>query len=46
MGNFIEEIIDADLAAGRETEIVTRFPPERLFAYRARKGYMLKRGYG
>ena len=28
MGNFIEEIIDADLAAGRETEIVTRFPPE------------------
>lgn len=28
MGNFIEEIIDADLAAGREKEIVTRFPPE------------------
>ena len=28
MANFIEEIIDADLAAGRETEIVTRFPPE------------------
>ncbi len=28
MANFIEEIIDADLAAGRETEIITRFPPE------------------
>ncbi|MDE7394820.1 MAG: glutamine--tRNA ligase/YqeY domain fusion protein [Clostridiales bacterium] len=28
MGNFIEEIIDADLAAGREKEIITRFPPE------------------
>ena len=28
MGNIIEEIIDADLAAGRETEITTRFPPE------------------
>ncbi len=28
MGNFIEEIIDADLASGKETEITTRFPPE------------------
>lgn len=28
MPNFIEEIIDADLAEGRETEITTRFPPE------------------
>lgn len=28
MANFIEEIIDADLASGRETEITTRFPPE------------------
>ena len=28
MPNFIEDIIDADLAAGRETEITTRFPPE------------------
>lgn len=28
MANFIEEIIDADLALGRETEIITRFPPE------------------
>ncbi|MDE6397996.1 MAG: glutamine--tRNA ligase/YqeY domain fusion protein [Clostridiales bacterium] len=28
MANFIEDIIDADLAAGRETEVVTRFPPE------------------
>ncbi len=28
MANFIEEIIDSDLAAGRETEIITRFPPE------------------
>lgn len=26
--NFIEEIVDADLAAGRQTEVVTRFPPE------------------
>ncbi len=26
--NFIEEIIDADLAAGKVKEIVTRFPPE------------------
>lgn len=26
--NFIEEIIDADLAEGRATEVVTRFPPE------------------
>jgi glutaminyl-tRNA synthetase len=26
--NFIEEIIDADLAAGKHTTIVTRFPPE------------------
>lgn len=28
MANFIEEIIEADLANGRETEITTRFPPE------------------
>ncbi len=28
MANFIEEIIEADLAHGRETEITTRFPPE------------------
>jgi len=27
-GNFIHEIIDADLAAGRRSEVVTRFPPE------------------
>ena len=26
--NFIEEIIEADLAAGKYTSIVTRFPPE------------------
>jgi len=26
--NFIRQIIDADLAAGRHTEVVTRFPPE------------------
>jgi glutaminyl-tRNA synthetase len=26
--NFIEEIIDADLASGKHTQIVTRFPPE------------------
>lgn len=26
--NFITEMIDADLAAGRNTEVVTRFPPE------------------
>ncbi len=26
--NFIEEIIDADLASGKVTEICTRFPPE------------------
>lgn len=26
--NFIEEIIDADIEAGRVAEIVTRFPPE------------------
>lgn len=26
--NFIEEIIDADLAAGKQTQVVTRFPPE------------------
>jgi glutaminyl-tRNA synthetase len=27
-GNFITEIIDADLASGRHTSVVTRFPPE------------------
>jgi len=26
--NFIEEIIDADLASGKRKEVVTRFPPE------------------
>ena len=26
--NFIEEIIDADLAEGRVSEVLTRFPPE------------------
>ena len=26
--DFIRDIIDADVAAGRNTEIVTRFPPE------------------
>jgi glutaminyl-tRNA synthetase len=26
--NFIEEIIEADLKAGKYTDIVTRFPPE------------------
>lgn len=26
--NFITDIIDADLAAGRHTKVVTRFPPE------------------
>jgi glutaminyl-tRNA synthetase len=26
--NFLEEIIDADLAAGKHTSIITRFPPE------------------
>ena len=28
MANFIRDIIDADLAAGRHTSVVTRFPPE------------------
>jgi len=28
IGNFIHDIIDADLASGKHTEIVTRFPPE------------------
>ena len=27
-GNFIRQIIDADLASGKHREIVTRFPPE------------------
>ena len=27
--NFIEQEIDKDLAEGRYTEVVTRFPPER-----------------
>ncbi|MGE4488407.1 MAG: glutamine--tRNA ligase/YqeY domain fusion protein [Kiritimatiellales bacterium] len=27
-GNFIHDIIDADLASGKHTEIITRFPPE------------------
>jgi glutaminyl-tRNA synthetase len=27
-GNFIHDIIDADLASGKHTEVVTRFPPE------------------
>ncbi len=27
-GNFIRQIIDADIAAGRHSRIVTRFPPE------------------
>lgn len=26
--NFLEEIIDADIAAGKHTTVVTRFPPE------------------
>ena len=26
--NFIHEIIDGDLASGKRTEVVTRFPPE------------------
>jgi glutaminyl-tRNA synthetase len=26
--DFIRDTIDADLAAGRNTEVVTRFPPE------------------
>ena len=26
--NFIRDIIDADLASGKHTRIVTRFPPE------------------
>ena len=26
--NFVYDIIDADLAAGKHKEIVTRFPPE------------------
>lgn len=28
LSNFLTDIIDADLAAGRVTEIITRFPPE------------------
>jgi len=28
LGNFIHDIIDADLASGKRTEVVTRFPPE------------------
>ena len=27
-GNFIHDIIDADLASGKHNEVVTRFPPE------------------
>jgi glutaminyl-tRNA synthetase len=27
-GNFIHDIIDADLASGKRSEVVTRFPPE------------------
>ncbi len=27
-GNFIHEMIDADLASGKHSEVVTRFPPE------------------
>src|SRR5690625_3939200 len=27
-GNFIHDIIDADLASGKHVEVVTRFPPE------------------
>ena len=27
-GNFIEDIINADLAEGKHTKIITRFPPE------------------
>ena len=27
-GNFIHDIIDEDLASGKHTEIITRFPPE------------------
>ncbi|MDK2858694.1 MAG: glutaminyl-tRNA synthetase [Verrucomicrobiota bacterium] len=27
-GNFIHDIIDADLASGKHTEVITRFPPE------------------
>ena len=26
--NFLEEIIDSDLEAGREDHVLTRFPPE------------------
>ncbi|MFM9148037.1 MAG: glutamate--tRNA ligase family protein, partial [Verrucomicrobiota bacterium] len=26
--HFIQQIIDSDLAAGRRTSVVTRFPPE------------------
>lgn len=26
--NFLTDIVDADLAAGRHTKVVTRFPPE------------------
>jgi len=28
MGNFIEEIIEKDLAEGKVKKIITRFPPE------------------
>ncbi|MCF7817861.1 MAG: glutamine--tRNA ligase/YqeY domain fusion protein [Kiritimatiellales bacterium] len=28
VSNFIHDIIDADLASGKRTEVVTRFPPE------------------
>lgn len=28
--NFIEEIIDADLQSGKYTQIITRFPPNRM----------------
>ena len=28
MANFIEEIIEKDLAEGKVSEIITRFPPE------------------
>ena len=27
-GNFVREIVEADLAAGRRAGVVTRFPPE------------------
>lgn len=42
--NFIEQIIDKDLAEGVYDTVHTRFPPEpeRISSYRTRKEYLIK----